>query len=273
MIFRSKRMSALMPENSLGAATPFASEWFQIGGTATIAFATIGILSSRSLARLAGFSLMISSGTLIATIGFSEAVRAAALLYLISSTLAVSAFYLLIELIARGDAQTAPMAPDAVFDDEDPSRVEDNGQTEIGVVIPASWAVVGGVFMFFALLLAGLPPLSGFVAKFAIIDGLLRPQATPATWTLIGMIMISGLAVVIAASRAGVDLIWTPDRPPAPLRLAEAMPIGLLLTLSVALTIFAGPAMAYAEQASRALSHGHLMFETAPPMQRLKMAP
>ena len=57
----------------------------------TIAFATIGTLSSRSLSRIAGFSLLISSGTLLATIGAGGEVLAGALFYLVASTLGVSA--------------------------------------------------------------------------------------------------------------------------------------------------------------------------------------
>src|SRR3546814_10119918 len=60
-------------------------------------------------------------------------------------------------------------------------------------------------------LLAGLPPLSGFTAKFAIIDALLRTGAVgPMNWSLIGLIIVSGLATMIVMTRAGIDLLWTP---------------------------------------------------------------
>jgi multicomponent K+:H+ antiporter subunit D len=263
-VYAILRVSMLLPADTSGGATPFGGEWLQIFGMITIFFGAIGALSSKRLSRLAGFSLIVSSGTLIATIGSGGMVLSAALFYLVSSTMAVSTFYLLIELIARGDAATAPAAPDVVFDDEDVAMNEDNGEGEIGVVIPATWAIVGGVFMFCTLLLAGLPPLSGFVAKFAIINGLLGAPITAATWTLIGLIVFSGLAVVIAASRAGLDLIWTPDRQLLPLRLSEAAPLGLLMLLCALLTIFAGPAMRYTEEITRTLAHDQALLASAP---------
>jgi multicomponent K+:H+ antiporter subunit D len=233
---------------------PFLEEWLLFGGMLTIVFGTIGLLASKTLSRLAGHSLLISTGTLLATVGAGERVLAGALFYLVSSTLAVSAFYLLIELVGRSEIDSGGgEVADPVFEDEYRGVLEENGQAEIGVVIPATLAILGGGFLFCALLLAGLPPFSGFIGKVAMIDGLLGLEAAPipATWTLIILIILSGFATVIAASRAGIDFIWTPDTPRPPLRLAEAMPIVLLLALCLALTVFAGPAMLYFEQTAR----------------------
>ena len=196
-------------------------------------------------------------------------VLAGALFYLVSSTLGVSAFYLLIELVGRSDAEVAvaPVPADPVFDDEYAGILAADQDKEVGVVIPATLAILGGGFLFCALLLGGLPPLSGFIAKFAIIDGLLGADAGWSTWTLIVLIILSGLATIIATSRAGMDLIWTPERPPRDLRLAEAAPIGLLLALCLGLMIFAGPIMRYMEQTARALDDRNTYVEpvlTAP---------
>jgi multicomponent K+:H+ antiporter subunit D len=242
----------------IGSGEPpsFDDTWLRIGGIATIAFGTIGILASRTLSRLAGFSLIISSGTLLATIGAGGAVLAGALYYLVSSTLALSAFYLLVELVGRGEAAAGAAPPaDPVFDDEYTGAPAPHEDDETGVVIPATLAILGGGFVICALLLAGLPPLSGFIAKFAMIDGLLRlqPVTAPSNWVIIALIVGSGLATIIATSRAGIDLIWTPDRLPRGLLLAEAMPIGLLLMLCIGLMIFAGPVMRYLEETARSL--------------------
>ena len=255
-VYAIRRVWMLVPGEAAGGAAHFGDEWLRFGGMATIAFGTIGVLSSRTLSRLAGFSLMISSGTLLATIGSGQAGLAGALFYLVSSTLAVSAFYLLIELIGRSDADAGAQAPaDPVFDDEYAGAVEENGAADIGVVIPATLAILGGGFVFCALLLSGLPPLSGFIGKFAIIAGLLGLDGPigASTWTLIALIIVSGLAIIIATSRAGIDLIWTPDQLHRDLRLAEAMPIGILLTLCLGLTIFAGPVMSHMEKIARSL--------------------
>ena len=235
----------------------FGEEWLLYGGMATIAFGTIGLLACRTLSRLAGFSVLISSGTLLAALGSGEgAVLGAVLFYLVSSTLAISAFYLLAELVERQEAGLiASPVTQPVFDDEY-TEPFDAGEDEVGVVIPATIAILGGGFIFSSLLLAGLPPLSGFIAKFALIDELLalEQEAALSTWTLIALILVSGLATLIATTRAGIDLIWTPsDKPQPVLRLAEAAPVGLLLAICLALMVFAGPVMNYMERTGRSL--------------------
>lgn len=275
-VYAVLRVLLLMPIDGSGAPPHLGNEWLQFGGMATIAFGTIGVLSSRTMSRLAGFCLIISSGTLLATIGAGGAVLSGALYYLVSSTLAVSAFYLLTELVGRGEAEAdAPAGADPVFDDEYVGALEKGEEEEIGVVIPATLAILGGGFMFCALLLSGLPPLSGFIAKFAIIDGLLGTggEIEPVTWVLIALIIVSGMATIIATSRAGIDLIWTPDRTPRDLRLAEATPVGILLALCLGLMVFAGPTMRYMEDAARSIDNRDLPVGPALPAPQPRAAP
>ena len=236
----------------------FGEEWLLYGGMATIAFGTIGVLACRTLSRLAGFSVVISSGTVLAALGSGEgAVLGAVLFYLVSSTLALSAFYLLVELVERQEAGlVAPQGIEPVFDDEYTEAFDAGDEGEVGIVIPATIAILGGGFIFCSLLLAGMPPLSGFIAKFAIIDGLLslEEQIPVSTWSLIALIIVSGLATLIATTRAGIDLLWTPsDKPQPVLRLAEAAPVGLLLAICLALMVFAGPVMKYMERTGQSL--------------------
>ncbi|MDT9601058.1 monovalent cation/H+ antiporter subunit D [Sphingosinicella rhizophila] len=236
----------------------FGEEFLLYGGMATIAFGTIGLLACRTLSRLVGFSVLISSGTLLAALGSGEgAVLGAVLFYLVSSTLAIGAFYLLVELVERQETDSvASGMVEAVFDDEYTGAIHPGEDGEVGTVIPATIAILGGGFIFCALLLAGMPPLSGFIAKFAIIHGLLAldHQIPLSTWSLVALIIISGLATLIATSRAGIDLIWAPtDKPQPVLRVAEAAPVGLLLAICLALMVFAGPVMNYMERTGRSL--------------------
>ena len=86
-----------------GASAYFGHEWLLVGGIATVVFGCVGLLASQDLPRLASFNVIVSSGTLLAVIAVgSAAVTGGALLYLVSSTLTLSAFFLLIELIERG---------------------------------------------------------------------------------------------------------------------------------------------------------------------------
>ncbi len=259
-IYAILRVYLLLFGGDLGWTGNFGEEWLLYGGIATIAFGTVGVLAVRSLSRLAGYSVVISSGTLLAAIGAGEGeVLGGVLFYLVSSTLALSAFYLLLELVERQEVEaslTAVVEP--VFDDEYTGlpSAEAQEENEVGVVIPATIALLGGGLMFCSLLLAGMPPLSGFIAKFAIIQGLLGLDTvvTPAIWLLIALLIASGLATLIATSRAGIDLLWTPSAKPLPmLRLAEAVPVGLLLLVCLGLMVFAGPAMRYMERTGASL--------------------
>lgn len=257
-IYALLRVYLLLFGGEAGWPTNFGEEWLLYGGIATIVYGTLGILAARTLSRVAGYCVLISSGTLLGTIGAGEgAVIGGALFYLVSSTLGISAFYLLLELVERKDADASVRAVvEPVFEDEYTGARAVDDEDEVGIVIPASIAILGGGFIFCALLLAGLPPLSGFIAKFALIHGLLNlGESVPAAiWLLVAMLVVSGMATMIATTRAGVDMIWTPsDKPPPPLRIAEAFPVGLLLLVCLGLMVFAGPVMRYMDRTGQSL--------------------
>jgi multicomponent K+:H+ antiporter subunit D len=275
-IYALMRVYLLLFGGKVGWTANFGEEWLLYGGIATLIFGTVGLLAARTLSRLAGYSVIASSGTLLAALGVGQgAVLAGALFYLVSSTLGLSAFYLLIELIERKDFDPGVHAVvEPVFEDED-TDVLDDDESEVGVVIPVNIAILGGGFLFCALLLAGLPPLSGFIAKFAILHGLigLGESISPMAWTLVVLLILSGLATLIATSRAGIDLIWTPsDRPQPILRLGEAIPVSLLLLICLGLMIFAGPVMRYMERTGSSLENRegyiHAVLPLAPVVQR-----
>ncbi len=169
----------------------------------------------------------------------------------------MGALYLIIEPVERNADEEDIIAgiAEPVFDDEYTGAVVGE-ETEIGVVIPGTIAILGGGFIFCTLLLAGLPPLSGFIAKFAIIDALFDDVIIePAAWILIALIILSGLATLIAMTRAGIDLLWTPgEDSPARLSVIEVAPIGVLLAACLALMVGAGPLYRYMEATAAALA-------------------
>ena len=98
--------------------------------------------------------------------------------------------------------------------------------------IPAALAFLGLAFIVCALVIAGLPPLSGFVGKLAMLSALLDTSAagSPAGATLFVLLLGSGLLAAIALMRVGMRHFWaSPDRPAPRLRVVECVPIGLLL--------------------------------------------
>ncbi len=247
------RLSLLL-EGS-GSLADLADDWLFYGGMATIAFGTIGVLSSQLMARMAGFSVLVSSGTLLAIVGYGDAgVTAGALYYLVSSTLALSCFFLIVELVERGrsaEADVLAVTLEAFGDDEEPVDAE-----EVGVATPRTLAFLGLAFGCCALLLAGMPPLSGFLAKFAMIGAVLNlggfGSGAPVglgTWALVALLIISGLAAMIALLRAGINTFWVPLENEVLPRVSavELAAVLTLLGLCVLLTVLAGPAMSYME--------------------------
>jgi multicomponent K+:H+ antiporter subunit D len=250
------RLWTLLFGQDAGDVAGFGGGWLLVGGMLTIVFGTVGVLASQSMTRLAGCSVLVSTGTLLAAIGTGAgAVIGPALFYLVNSTLAIAAFFLLIELIERlrdpaADVLAVTMEAYGGGEDEGP-------QGEIGVAIPATVALLGGSFICCAVLLAGLPPLSGFLAKFGLMSAMLKMNDSvvqASTWVLLGLLTVSGLATLIAMTRSGISSFWARMDDSVPwVRIIEMTPVLTLLLLCLALTIGGGPAMRYMESTTQSL--------------------
>ncbi|MGE3712275.1 MAG: monovalent cation/H+ antiporter subunit D [Hyphomicrobiaceae bacterium] len=257
------RLWLLLFGGEAGASAQFGGEWLLLGGMATVAFGAIGSLASQDMARLAAFSVLVSSGTVLAAIGMGQVgVTGAALFYLISSTFGLGAFFLLIELVERGREPGADVlaVTREIYGDE--NELEDS--VEVGIAIPATMGILGLAFIGCALVISGLPPLSGFIAKFALLTAALNPQAAQddavpiAAWILLVAVMLSGLAALIAMTRAGIRTFWaSPDRTVPRVRLIEIAPVAALLLLCAIQTIQAGPIMRFMQATAQSLHAPH----------------
>jgi len=244
-----------------GESAQFGGEWLLYGGMATVAFGAIGTLAAQDMARLAAFSVLVSSGTVLAAIGMGQvAVTEGVLFYVVSSTLGIGAFFLLIELVERGrepGANVLAVTREAYGEDDDRDEDED----QIGLAIPITMGMLGLAFIGCALMIAGLPPLSGFIAKFALLTAALNPIGTTqggsvpaASWTLLVALILSGLAALIAMTRAGIRSFWAaPDRAMPRVAATEMVPIVALLILCVLQTIQAGPVMRFMRATAHSL--------------------
>ncbi|MDD1013473.1 monovalent cation/H+ antiporter subunit D [Pseudomonas rubra] len=267
------RLWTLLFSGQAGASAYFGGDWLIYGGLATLGCAAVSILAAQRLERMASLSILVSAGTLLAAIGFGQAaLTAAALFYLVSSTLALCALFLLAELIERSRS-----ANDIPLDDDGeglPSPVEslhppkginldDEQKAVIGQVIPWTMAFLGLSFIACALLIIGMPPLSGFIGKLSLISALFNPQGlgvapeqplSVAGWMLVALLVLSGMASLIALTRVGIQRFWTPQERPSPLlRRYECIPIVLLLGLCVLLSLRAEPLLRYTQDTAAAL--------------------
>ncbi|MBK5355607.1 monovalent cation/H+ antiporter subunit D [Pseudomonas sp. TH41] len=274
-VYTLLRLWTLLFSGQAGASAYFGGDWLIYGGMATIVCAAVAILAAQRLERMASLSILVSAGILLSAIGFAQPnLIGAALFYLVSSTLALSALFLLAELIER--SRSVNEMP--LFDDADllarpmeslpPLKginLDDELKAVVGQVIPWTMAFLGLSFIACALLIIGMPPLSGFIGKLGLLSALLNPlglgngsdePVSNAAWGLLALLILSGLASLIAFSRLGIQRFWTPAERPSPLlRRLECVPIIALLGLSILLTFKAEPLLRYTQAAAEALNH------------------
>jgi multicomponent K+:H+ antiporter subunit D len=263
-IYAALRTWSLLLFTEPGEAEAFGGAALVYGGLATIAFGSLAMLGAQQLRRLAAYGVIVSSGTLLCAIGFADAPLAgAALFYLAVSTVGTAALFLVAELVER--SRTGTVATAAMRDEEADERPvyvaggEASGseidEAPVGRAIPGTMAFLGLSFMACALLVAGLPPLPGFLAKFAMLGAVLEaPAMRAAGWTFFALTIASGLLSTVVLSRAGIRYFWAPKERGLPtVRWTEGMPIGALLLVAVMLTLFAQPVIAYTQAAANGI--------------------
>lgn len=237
-----------------GAPAAFGGAWMFPAGIATLAFGTIGMLASTMPKKITAFALITSSGTLFAALGMPGAtLTGSALYYLLSSVLAVGALFLLLELTERSQSFGADVlaVSQEAFEEDEPEELSLSEQV-VGVPLPATMAFLAMSFFICSLLLIGLPPLSGFVAKFSLLSAALRTAEygvpTFNVWLFFAAMLISGMACLIAYVRCGIRLFWIPEDLHIPaLRITEVIPIMILIAACIMLTVRAGAVIEYLE--------------------------
>ncbi len=166
------------------------------------------------------------------------------------------------EIPLEDDADQLPRAMESLHPVPG-TNLDDQQQALVGQVIPWTMAFLGLSFVVCALLIIGMPPLSGFLGKLTLISALLNPLGLDvaqdeavgtASWVLIGLLVFSGLASLLSFTRIGIQRFWTPQERPSPLlRRYECLPIVILLGLCVVLTFKAQALLQYTQDTAAAL--------------------
>ncbi|MGV8920150.1 MAG: monovalent cation/H+ antiporter subunit D [Pseudomonas sp.] len=272
-VYTVLRLWTLLFSGQAAASAFFGEEWLIYGGMATIFTSAVAILAAQRLERMASLSILVSAGILLSAIGFAQpSLTAGALFYLVSSTLTLSALFLLAELIERSrsaneialedDVEQLPRALSSLHPPPG-TNLDDEQKAMVGQVIPMTVAFLGLSFIVCALLLIGLPPLSGFIGKLTLLSALINPlgldvakdQVLPAhSWALVALLIFSGLTSLLAFARVGIKRFWSPEeRPPPALRSYECLPIIILLGLCITLTFKAEGLLRYTQDTAQAL--------------------
>ncbi|MNO59860.1 Na(+)/H(+) antiporter subunit D [compost metagenome] len=274
-IYTILRLWTLLFSAEAGASAFFGGDWLVYGGLATVACAALSIIKAQRLERMASLSILVSAGILLAAIGFGQSgLIAGALFYLVSSTLALCALFLLAELIERSRSvnelsldDDPDLLPPAIESLHPPKGInlDDEQKAVVGQVIPWTMAFLGLSFIACALLIVGMPPLSGFIGKLSLISALFNPHGLGVApeqplslpgWGLVVLLILSGLASLIAMARVGTQRFWTPQERPSPLlRHYECVPIVALLGLCILLTLRAEPLLRYSADTAASLAN------------------
>ncbi|HEX5420819.1 MAG TPA: monovalent cation/H+ antiporter subunit D [Gammaproteobacteria bacterium] len=249
-------------------------------GLATLTAGTFGMLGAYGLRRLVSFSIIVSTGLMLAALGLGiSAETAPVLFYLVTSILTTAAFFLLAgmadrtrEPIGMSSLDTERPEPPAAapvrrriaeflpsyvgFGAREPDPY--GTSEEVGRAIPAAMAFLGLMFVCCVLLVTGLPPLPGFIAKFALLSAALGSAegagSTTEAWVLAIAVILTGIAGIAATTRIGMRLFWTVTGRRTPrLRMTEAASAAFLVLLCFGLSAAAGPVMNYLDTAARSL--------------------
>lgn len=165
--------------------------WLLPIGLITSVYGVIGAIGAERLRRFVGFMILSSIGTILIAISlFNTLAWAAALYYLVHSTLIAAAFYLLSGWITsqRG-----------AFKDH--FKVAPHMKQQ---------KVVSLTFFLIALIMAGLPPFSGFLGKVFILQA---TSHSPYQLLIIIVVLIVSLLSIIAFTRIGFVLFWRATQP------------------------------------------------------------
>ena len=223
-------------------------------GLITSVYGVIGAIGSERLRRFIGFMILSSIGTIIVALSLMTTdAWTAALYYLVHSTIIAAAFYLLSGWITSQRGQ---------FKDHFKNAPMMKQNTLVSIC-----------FFIIALMMAGLPPFSGFFGKVFVLQA---SQASPYQLTIIITVLIVSLLSIIAFTRVGFVLFWRstapemdvkekafeeyanlPSRPPA----RNDKTIYLMLSGLVLYVVFAHPIMQYLEKTSAQLQNAQLYYD------------
>ena len=205
----------------------------------TVVAGAIGALASQTLRWLIANLIVISVGTLLMTVamGTTQSV-AAGLYYTLHSTLMSGAFFLVAGLILMQRGQA-----------------EDRFVRSRPLLYPV---FTGVLFAVTAMAMIGLPPFSGFLGKVFILQAAVDSGDAIWVWPLV---LISGLAALIALSRAGTTLFWRTQGSVVPeakekLSNVHLVASGLLVATTLVLVIGGGPLTEWSLRAAQDLHAG-----------------
>jgi multicomponent Na+:H+ antiporter subunit D len=200
----------------------------------TMVIGLVAALGERDFRRILSFNLVAHIGYTTASLSvMTSAALAGAIFYVLHHIVVITNLFLISGVMLRLRRTTDMSALGGLY---------------------RSQPMFSALAMVAMFALAGVPPLSGFVGKLAIVEGLFDASAY---WTG-GVVLVVGLLTLLSMGRSWAEAFWKPasaaqdSAPPgAPLLVAIA---GLSL-VTLAITVGAGPLYDLTSRAADQLLH------------------
>ncbi len=218
-----------------GILTDFHLPWVLGLGLLTLVLAAFGVMAAKELREQVAYLVLASVATLLIAVGLNNPLAlSSGLYYLIHSTLIAGGMFLLADIISRGRGSFAD-------------------KFESGFAMPSA-ILIGSMFMFGAIAMTGMPPLSGFFGKVLMLNASLSHPWF--AWVL-AVVLIAGFITIVSMARTGSLLFYdTKDKTAEhtsgePLNKLSMMAVIALFVASPVLVIFAQPITAFTEATAK----------------------
>jgi multicomponent Na+:H+ antiporter subunit D len=197
----------------------------------TMLVGLIGALAQRDFRRVLSFNLVGHLGYTTVGLGLmTQAAMAASILYMFHHIFVITNLYLISGIFLRLRRTTDFSALGSIFRD---------------------YPFVAGICMVPLFSLAGVPPLSGFVGKLALVRATLAADA----WWTSGIILVTGVLTIISMARLWDESFWKPATQTDKMDMSRAMlvPIVGLAIITILLSVAAEPMFQLSLRASEQL--------------------
>lgn len=202
---------------------------------ATMVIGILGAVTQNDIKRLMSFTLVSHIGYMIFGIGLGSKIgMGAAIFYVAHHIMVQTTLFLIVGLIERRGGTTSL------------SRLGGLAKYSPGLAI---------LFFIPAMNLAGIPPFSGFLGKVGLLEAGVA-QGTALSYTLVVGSVVTSVLTLYALIRAWNKAFWqTPPEPLPDVKLPAAMvvPTGVLVVLTLLITVFAGPLYSYTNRSAETM--------------------
>jgi multicomponent Na+:H+ antiporter subunit D len=199
----------------------------------TMIVGLIGALAQRDFRRVLSFNLVGHLGYTTVGLGLmTQGAMAASILYMFHHIFVITNLYLVSGIFLRLRRTTEFSSLGSIFRD---------------------YPVIAVICMVPLFSLAGVPPLSGFIGKLALVRATLDAGA----WWTSGVILVVGVLTIISMTRLWDESFWKPASQSDKTDMSRVMmlPIAGLAVITLALSVAAGPFFDLSLRASEQLLH------------------